>query len=63
MPPYTAAGATTCAPEPVKAQNTVLMAAIPEAKAWATVGPGSHWPSSAATAMANASAVGLSIRL
>ena len=75
MPPYTAAGATTWLPAPVKVQNTVLIAAIPEAKAWAasaSVRAGAvrlaplarpPWPSSAATAMANASAVGLSIRL
>jgi hypothetical protein len=47
----------------VKVQNTALMAAMPEVNAWAAVSRGSRAPSSAATAAANASTVGLSIRL
>ena len=46
-----------------KVQNTPLIAAIPEANACAAGHRGRFTPSSAATARANASTVGLSIRL
>ena len=59
----TAEDATTCAPARAKVQNTPLTAAIPEANAWAAGHRGRFTPSSAATARANASTVGLSIRL
>jgi hypothetical protein len=61
--PWTAEDATTCAPARAKVQNTPLTAAMPEANACAAGQRGRFTPSSAATARANASTVGLSIRL
>ena len=63
VPPYSAEDATTCAPVRAKVQNTPLIAAMPEANACAAGHRGRLTPSSAATARANASTVGLSIRL
>ena len=63
VPPYSAADATTCAPARANVQNTPEIAAIPDANAWAAGQRGRFVPSSAATDRANASTVGLSIRL
>ena len=50
-------------PARAKARNTPEIAAIPDANAWAAGQRGRLAPSMAATARANASTVGLSIRL
>jgi hypothetical protein len=55
--------ATMCAPVRAKVRNTALIAAMPDENAWAAGQVGRFGPSSAAIARANASTVGLSIRL
>ena len=63
MPPYTAAGATTCAPASVNVQNTALIAAIPEANGLGGGRPGQPVRLQRGHRGGEASAVGLSIRL
>jgi hypothetical protein len=63
VPPYSAADATTCAPARANVMNTPEMAAIPDENACAAGQRDRFAPSSAATERANASTVGLSIRL
>src|ERR1700743_2389317 len=63
VPPETAADDTTWAPALAHARQTPEIAAMPDANAWAAGQRERLAPSSAATARANASTVGLSILL